>query len=208
VKPSGLSIGHAGHAVVERQRVASVDAHADSRAWRLHYPKCTVTLVALSLRTHSFAHLALLHCSLLGCDKTREIVHDMTKPDPGPDGGAVVVLVVHADAGPAPVASVSAAVDAGKPASASPRPSGTPAAKKTPPPKLNGLPAGAVCLQGKEGNGGCASGSECANGKCTCYNGWTSCGGACRDLSRDPYNCDKCGHECTYGQYCKWGHCE
>ena len=145
-----------------------------------------------------------------GCEKTRALVHDLTKPTASA-AASVAPPVVEAGAAPPVVPSAppsaSAAPDAGKPATTGAAKATPPAPKKAPP-KLNGLPAGAVCAQGKEGNGGCASGSECTNGRCTCYNGWTSCDGACRDLSRDPYNCDKCGRECQYGQYCKWGHCE
>jgi hypothetical protein len=153
---------------------------------------------------HVVLRISLATLALVACDKPREILHDLTKP-PGPQPAATPSVVVTVNV-------TVAAPDAGPPA-AKPKTAVAPAPAPAPPKKskqepLNGLPAGAVCIQGSQGNGGCASGSECENGKCTCYNGWTSCSGACRDLSRDPYNCDKCGKECEYGQYCRWGHCE
>ena len=153
----------------------------------------------------------------MGCDKAREIVHESTKPPASATADPSATQAADAAAG-ATVASgpADASVDTGTAAKAGPdagparaaTAKATATAKPPPPPALNGLPAGAVCVQGASGNGGCASGSDCTNGVCTCYNGWTSCGGACRDLSRDPYNCDKCGRQCNYGEYCKWGHCE
>lgn len=143
-----------------------------------------------------------------GCEKTREVVHDLSKPT-STTGSASATPAPIADAGVAPASLADASTpDAGKGKVANAKVAPPSTAKKSKQEPLNGLPAGAVCVQGAEGNGGCASGSECTNGKCACYYGWTSCGGACRDLSRDPYNCDKCGHECQFGQYCKWGHCE
>lgn len=136
------------------------------------------------------------------------MVHEWTKPTESTDGAAPLAVAPVVDAA-APVPSASVKVvraDAGTssiPSASAVRSSSV----KKPAAKLDGFPAGAACVAGQS-NGGCASGSECTNGKCTCLNGWTSCGGACRDLSRDPDNCDACGHGCKIGQYCQWGHCE
>lgn len=164
--------------------------------------------------------MALLACSAIGCDELRARVHEFTRPDSGSDAGPAASI--RAEPAPRPDAGVSAAmaasIDAGAreagAAAAKPDAGSKPAATQTAPaPKrapepLNGLPSGARCIGGAPGNSGCASGSECTGGKCTCYNGWTSCGGACRDLSRDPDNCNACGRQCTWGQRCKWGSCE
>lgn len=153
----------------------------------------------------SLAAFALIAGPLLACDKPREILHDLTKPPASQSAAAPPPSVVVT------VNVTVAAPDAGPPPAPKPKPAAAPAPappKKAKQEPLNGFPAGAACVQGSPGNGGCASGSECTGGKCTCYNGWTSCNGACRDLSRDPYNCDRCGHECAYGEYCRWGHCE
>lgn len=164
---------------------------------------------------------ALLAATLtVGCDDLRSRVHEFTRPDA--DTIPAPAASIRAEPSQKPSAAVPAAPSANA-ADAGPRDAGpsktdagpkatgaqaSPPAPKRAPEPLNGFPAGARCVDGTPGNSGCASGSECTGGKCTCYNGWTSCGGACRDLSRDPDNCNACGRQCTFGQRCKWGSCE
>ncbi len=149
----------------------------------------------------------LVASGLTGCEATRAMLQG---PAVVEDDAAVPIASVVPSAEPPTwfVADAGPIRDGGSKAVKTPVDAGPPLTSKklTKQPPIDGLPAGAACEGGDAG--GCASGSTCRNGTCACVAGWTACAGSCRDLARDPYNCDRCGHECTYGEYCKWGHCE
>jgi hypothetical protein len=55
----------------------------------------------------------------------------------------------------------------------------------------------------------------CTSPQCTwscptgpnCPPGFTDCGGACKDLNFDFYNCGSCGHRCPENETCDEGKC-
>jgi len=52
-----------------------------------------------------------------------------------------------------------------------------------------------------------ASSSACTVTVANCPGGETDCGGYCRDLSIDDYNCGACGYTCPGGTYCSGAVC-
>jgi hypothetical protein len=49
----------------------------------------------------------------------------------------------------------------------------------------------------------CAGGKVCVNAQCVCEQGFTDCGGTCRDLSTDSGNCGACTNACPSGTRCQ-----
>ena len=53
------------------------------------------------------------------------------------------------------------------------------------------------------GGKACTGGKVCVNARCVCEQGFTDCGGACRDLSSDQGNCGACKNACPSGTRCQ-----
>lgn len=71
-----------------------------------------------------------------------------------------------------------------------------------------------MCVGGGGCNPPCTNGNQCNGGVCSCNNGpacggaFTCCSSGCVDLSRDPNNCDACGHTCAPDPLCCGGVCK
>jgi hypothetical protein len=75
---------------------------------------------------------------------------------------------------------------------------------------LSANPAQARCQRvGRRCGGGrrCCSGARCAGGRCVCKEGFTNCGGRCRDLNNSRNHCGTCFNECLSNEVCQSGDC-